>query len=505
MRNLVKQSWLSVASGLMYGLAWEPFGFWPLALVGWAGWMWGLPIRDAGRDRTAVFLHSLLFVLTAWIVGFHWVMMHPVAVAAMTSGVALLAYATLFAALTSWGTTAFRPGSTAVLPAAILTTLTFELALQYGPFAMPWLSIGWSTAPSSWSLSMGSWLGSQGTGLVLLAMAALIVLACLHWPSRRWKAGLTSGCALILLIVPAVLSTDIESSASDGWHVRLLEPGLSPEEWSAVDDVARVDTFASLLSMDGHPDPDITILPETALPLGPVDSLRSWIARLSGIAGSPVLSGGIESMRPESPERAFNVVIASGDDDQSYAKRRLVPFAEHVPFSEWIPGFNRFAVPSGGVAGYEKGSVAAAIQVGGQSVVPLICFESLFDRDARAALLREGSVLVVTTQDGWWGSNIPRRQHLAFSRMLAASTGHPLVHATVDGASGLVDAGGRLLPMRQNHARLYSGVLSMDTRDTLFMKVGNRPFFAIFAALAIFLGLQVRNAKATSPTVRHHS
>lgn len=493
MSNLVKQRWPAVISGLMYGAAWEPLGLWPLAIAGWAWWMSGLRVRDT----SAVFLHAFLFVLTAWMVAFHWVLAHPMPLAAMTSGIALLSYASIFAALTAWLiglVDSFTSSShplyfRAIILTAILSTVVFETILFKGPFAMPWLSLGWSTAPSSWSLLASSLLGVQGLALLILVMAGLISLV----PGFRMQGRAGIGlCVLgMLLFMPRLISVSpaYPESRYDTIRVRLLEPDLPPQRWSDVHDLGRIDGFMDALRAAAESDrpTDITVLPETALPLGPIDSLRTWVSALAQAAGSPVLSGAIERDLDSLSAPAYNVIVSSEEPQQRYAKRRLVPFAERVPFSDWMPAFRRLAVPAGGIASYARGKSLGPMRVAGLDVVPLICFESLFAQDARAAVLAGGSLLVITTQDGWWNSDHPRRQHLAFSQLLAASVGAPVIHATVDGESAVIDAAGRRIPMTAESAIVHAADLPLLQRETLYMRLGNGPFLVILGIILVLL------------------
>jgi len=96
-------------------------------------------------------------------------------------------------------------------------------------------------------------------------------------------------------------------------------------------------------------------------------------------------------------------------------------------------------------------------------------------------------VSVVITQDGWWSSDRARSQHLAFSQMLAAATGHPVIHGTVDGESALIDAFGRLRALEAISPSVLRGQLPMASKTTGFMRAGNAPFFGIFGALAALL------------------
>lgn len=503
MRILVKQSWLSVCAGLIYGLAWEPIGFWPLAFVAWAVWLAGL----LHRSREDLFVHSLLFSLTAWLIPFYWVLLHPIPVTALTSGVVLLAFSMLFAALGSF-IVSFSPKGNRVmrLSGGMVSALLFELVLHYGPFAMPWLSIGYAIAPSALSLGIGSFAGVQGSALFILLISALLAIAFSDSRSSWRTAGLPLVLAAVLFTVPMLAGPRLAGDDSESVLIRILEPDMSPQAWADVNDVDKLDTFISALNArrESSTPVDMTVLPETALPLSPPDSLHAWLSRLALASGSPVVSGGIEWTHKDDAERAFNVVYSSDEPGKRYAKQRLVPFAEHVPFSSWIPFFERFSVPSGGVTSYQPGGTTELLSVDHMEIAPLICFESLFMRDARYAVQMGASILVVTTQDGWWGSDLPRRQHLAFSQMLAASTGRPVVHATVDGESGLIDANGQLMTLSRPAPMILEGPLPTKTRKTAFMVVGNRPFFGIFAALVfayLWMGFQYRTDTPIGETV----
>lgn len=492
MRKLGKQSWEMLVAGAMSGVAWAPISWWPLGLMGWAWWM----ISISHGDQQRVFLKSMVFTMTSWIIAFHWLAFHPIMIAATTSVVALFAFSCLFAAVAATLIPSMPESRPELrLIAGLISLLVFEIAISWGPFAMPSLSAGFAFTPSAWAMSLSSWAGIKGLSAAVGLSGALGAWLLTNSKKRSKTNTVLSAVSLLAFIAfPLLNESDATATSDPDLTIQLVQPNSSPEAWSDVNDIDRVREFDQLLRQtDSSLSPaDLTVLPETALPLGAETDIRRWIAGLSNAASTPILSGGIEV---SGGPKARNVAYLSSDSSSRHAKVRLVPFAEHVPFSNLIPGFDRLAVPAGGVEGYEPGAFLKNLTLPMQtadgpstiSVVPLICFESLFFRDARSGLLDGGRVSVVITQDGWWGSNRARSQHRAFSQLLAAATGHPVVHATVDGESALIGADGTLMPLQTITSSLFRGQLPLASRTTAFMRAGNAPFFGIFGALVVLL------------------
>ncbi|MGA1495477.1 MAG: hypothetical protein ACO37D_08790, partial [Rhodothermales bacterium] len=78
-------------------------------------------------------------------------------------------------------------------------------------------------------------------------------------------------------------------------------------------------------------------------------------------------------------------------------------------------------------------------------------------------------------------------QHLAFSQLLAASVGAPVIHATVDGESAVIDAAGRRIPMTAESAIVHAADLPLLQRETLYMRLGNGPFLVILGIILVLL------------------
>ena len=89
----------------------------------------------------------------------------------------------------------------------------------------------------------------------------------------------------------------------------------------------------------------------------------------------------------------------------------------------------------------------APFAVKDQLVLPNICYEDVFGeeiahqlRDAAAA----GDVLLNVSNLAWYGESVAIPQHLQISRMRTLETGRPMLRATNNGATAVIDGRGKV-------------------------------------------------------------
>ena len=108
-------------------------------------------------------------------------------------------------------------------------------------------------------------------------------------------------------------------------------------------------------------------------------------------------------------------------------------------------------------------------------VLPLICYESVFPQDLRAAPERADWVLQVTN-DGWFGNLAGPYQHLAQARLRAVEQGLPLLRAANTGISAVIDAKGRLLQsLPLNSAGFLDAAVPAALPATPYARTGDLP------------------------------
>jgi apolipoprotein N-acyltransferase len=398
--------------------------------------------------------------LLACSIAFYWVVRHPIPNAAMASLGGLLIFPMLlslpvgaaFLVRKRWG---LGQGLTAFVAFYLL----MEWGLHHGPLAFPWPLLAHTQATFDPFRQVVDLSGPSAlTGWLLLINSSVAVALLTPQRGIRWSALLGAG----LLLAGAALY---------GWHrleqpvdsdgatsALLVQPALPPLTWADVDSPARVDTLLRMsnAALDTSTSVDLVIWPETAVYL-PADSatrhdrikrLQTWSQqrRIVLLAGAIATTPAIHSAGMMYYNTAF---LVDSSSVQRYRKNYLVPFAEHVPFSEYVPRLRALSVPAGGVAGYGRGQSQPPLVARSFRTGVLICFESLFTPYVLsyvrpASTSRAVDFLVTVAQDGWWGPSPGYQQHMAFSQLRAIATRRAMAFVTVTGQTGLIDAYGQL-------------------------------------------------------------
>lgn len=187
--------------------------------------------------------------------------------------------------------------------------------------------------------------------------------------------------------------------------------------------------------------------------------------------GSALLFHDLERVHHENGYNDYNTAVVIGDDGErvgDYRKVKRVAFGEYVPVLSQVPvlrwlveryfgGFLREITPGEG---------HATLPAAGMRLVPKICYESAFPAFIADAVGADaaGKVIVIMSNDGWFGRTSQPEGHLRASALRAVENRVPLIHAINNGPSGAVLPSGRIL-----------GRSRMFTRDTLLLALPYSP------------------------------
>jgi apolipoprotein N-acyltransferase len=193
------------------------------------------------------------------------------------------------------------------------------------------------------------------------------------------------------------------------------------------------------------------------------------------------------------------VIGPEGEVTDLYDKWHLVPFGEYIPFGENLAdlGIRGLAARDGG--GYAAGPGPALVDLPGIGPgLPLICYEGIFAEEVNASDVRP-RVLLLITNDAWFGVRSGPQQHFAQGRLRAIELGVPMVRAANTGISGVIDGKGRILgslPMGEAGALFLP--LPPVLPATVYARTGDLP--AILAIMGILgLGAVLARWKAIDP------
>ena len=458
---------LACALGAAAVPAFAPFDLAPLAPLSlallFAAW------RRAASARAAAWLGAC-WGLGFFLAGVSWVYvsMHdvgslPAPLAALAT-LAFCAYLALFPAAAGWLARRLdcgKPWRDALLFAGAWTALEWLRGWLFTGF--PWLALGYSQAPPSPLAGYAAVLGVYGVGYVAAFSAALLALA---------RASSALPIAALLLGGQALLGVGWTEPVGAPLEVALLQGNIDQnQKWEAENLSLSLDAYMHLAR--SHP-AELTVLPETSLPLFLHELPESYLAALT--AHGPALAGVVIG----SDGNYYNAAVAleGGRVKAAYAKSHLVPFGEYTP-----PGFSWFMdllrIP---MSDFSPGAAQPPpLALAGQRIAANICFEDLFGEEI-IRTLPQATLLINLSNTAWFGASWAQPQHLQIARMRALETGRMMLRATNTGMTAVLRPDGSVQAQLPPFA---GGVL----RATVQGYAGMTPFARWGNALALALAV----------------
>jgi apolipoprotein N-acyltransferase len=363
----------------------------------------------------------------------------------------------------------------AVAPLGAAAAFTIcEWLRSIGVFAAPFDQLGYTQADTPLR-AIAAYAGTYGITFVLCTLGAFAADALRRRTWRPLAVAVATTGALTLL-------------AWLFWPARTLAPPTIPVvavqgnvpqsfKWNALQLAARRYTTMTRASASLHP--RLVVWPETAIPteLNFAPALLGEFSALARHVGSTIVVGGIDA-NFRGVYNALYIFAPNGSSD-IYYKRQLVPFAEWFPgkaFLSWLPYVGAL---NGGIT---PGRYDGVYPTTALPIAPLICWESAFADLTFAQLQRNAQILVISTDDAWFGTTSGPYMHAQIAQLRAIESGAYVVRAAATGISGIIAPDGRW----QARSRL-------EQRTLVAGRVGKRVFtpFAVIGPTRIVLGLLV--------------
>ena len=487
-------AWLALPLGAAVSLAFAPFGWWPLGILGtaylFAVW------HDAAPRRAA--LTGFLFTSGTFLAGTYW-LYHSVyeigrAPIALTifvivaiAGIMGLYTAAVGYVLARWVRVQGALRCLVVLPAAIAVLEWFRGWFLSG---FPWLALGYTQTDAPLA-GFAPIVGVYGVSFAVTLTAGALVALLLGSPRTRIAAA--SAGVVVWVLGFALWSHEWTQPTGQPVTVALVQ-GAVPQElkWDQAQFEATLELYRKLTAP--HLGAGIIVWPESAL-AAPVHMLGGFLGPEWDAAkrsGSTLVLGQLR--RDPRRDVYYNAVLALGGEPQWYAKRRLVPLAEFFPvpdfIRDWLQGME---LP---YSGFEAGGDSQpALDAAGQKLGVTVCYEDAYASD-QLAVLKSATLLVNVTNDAWFGDSTAAHQHLQISRMRALEAGRTMLRAANDGISAIIGPDGRIT---STLPRFQPGVLTGSVQPrvglTLYARFGNWSVIAFsFAVLLGSLALSVHTA-----------
>ena len=130
------------------------------------------------------------------------------------------------------------------------------------------------------------------------------------------------------------------------------------------------------------------------------------------------------------------------DKIQYFHKKILVPFGEFLPFRKYIQFMDKIS----GTTDYTIGNIdRLIISKENINILPIICYEILFDQIYKNLNKDQIDLLINITNDSWFGTKVGPYQHLYLARIKSLVANKPLVRVSNNGISAVIDNDGNII------------------------------------------------------------
>ncbi|MBK4764993.1 MAG: apolipoprotein N-acyltransferase [Pantoea sp. Brub] len=183
-------------------------------------------------------------------------------------------------------------------------------------------------------------------------------------------------------------------------------------------------------------------------------------------------------------------------NNNHYYKNHLVPFGEYIPIKKLLQLLGlSFNFP---ILDLHQGNyIQPPLKVNGYNILSAICYEIILGEKIRANLHSDTNLLLTISNDAWFGNSIGPWQHFQMARMRALEFGRPLLIATNNGITAVIDANGdieNILPQFKRNVLIST--ITLTKGKTPYSYIGYVPlWFVIFLFLTFIITCKLKIIK----------
>lgn len=418
-------------------------------------------------------------------------------------------------------------GYLAIFPALAFNVLTRFFKRQYWPLTVgfiwlameflrarlfsgfPWLSIGYSQADSPFSHLMPL-IGEIG-------LSAIIVTVCMSMAiGLQQKRYVLSALPLLVVTTLSISLSQVSWTTESGESRKIaLIQGNIPQSmrFEPERDIPTMEKYLRLT--DPYWDHDVIIWPEAAVPRLEI-MVQDYLVHLDNKAtesNTGLITGVVDY--DLDTDIAHNALLALGIDkdvnsapyryqhSKRFAKHHLLPIGEFVPFEDLLrPLAPIFDLP---MSSFSRGDyVQPNLIAGNTQFVPAICFEIAFPRQIDANIQNASDMIITVSNDAWFGDSHGPHQHLQIAQVRAKEFGLPVIRATNNGITAIIDHHGIIV---QRLEQFVDATLSADVAlvkgQTPYKRFADYPSWLFMLSL-LLIALFIQKAHSQKHTVKNN-
>ena len=405
---------LALFFGALTSLSFEPFGFWPLAFIGLAGWF-SLLSRNQLKSRIYI---SYLFGAGLLLLNQHWTGIY---VGNVPWLILCLSQALIFIVPAFFVSKGSKFNHYLFALSYVLT----ELLLRTVPFT----GFGWTR------LSFTQ-VDSPLAGIYPIGGVALVALVLGLISSARKFRSLVIAALLpaVCWFIPANVQTQepISIALVQGGVVNLgLDFNSKPQE------VFKRHLDQSLSSIRSN-EVDLVIWPENSVDVdvNTNPQVNESIKNLSMTLNTPILIGAVTKSMAGPKNQS---ILYNSDKGQIYTKRYLTPFGEYLPLRSVAEKVSQYSAQ---ITDFSAGEQNVVFDVNNRKFNTLICYELINDSFVSEAT---NDFLVVQTNNATFGNTSQLDQQHNIARVRALESARDIAYVSTTGTTSFISSQGKIL------------------------------------------------------------
>lgn len=528
---------LAASSGVLLGVSFPPI---PLGVVAFFGMVPLFILADQAEGYLPTLSYAYIGFLIFNAITLYWPggFVHGNDPWMMVAGAALVLFHPLFFLVPVWIFLFVRNhlGTSRALVIFPFLWVAFEYLHSLGQPAFPWLTLGNTQTSDLEQIQFISLTGVYGLSFLVVTINVVVYYLYRKMASRDWPVASPRSLAVAFVIValyfaPKIYGFLVMKKGENAVPVRTLTVALvqaNADPWGKWGDAkeSQLRLHLELSSELVVHEPDLVIWPETAMPfhlLHPsheqaYSRVRSFVdsTEIAVLTGTPLIQYyEDEKDAPPGSRRApaagysfenFNgavLIRPKIQDLQTYGKMLLVPFAERVPYSEYLSHLNLLEWDVG-LGGWARGRDSTVFSLdwrrssethGGAQFGTLICYESIYPGYTASYARKGAEFFVIITIDSWWGKTSGPYQHLELGRLRAVENRRWVARCASGGISCFIDPYGRIIDPTELFTQASRvGKIGLSTEQSFYTRFGD--LFAegctVISALGIVVAGTVR-------------
>lgn len=476
-KNRRKEWLLLILSGLLLGISFPPFPF-PFTLLIFIGLIPYLIVLNKRTGLASISRATFIFGFVFSLITVYWVgswqsEADPFLMAGGGAMLLALPIVLMIPSTLLYLARKIFPKINAIwfFP---LYWVTAEYLLTLTDLKFPWVTFGNGLTKFIIFIQAAEYIGEFGFSLLVGFINVFIFFALINYKEHKIKSyrNLSFGLLLFLIFLTYGFIRDSDFQISnEKIRMGLIQPDIDPWKKWEVNNLNNLLTQYLEYSEEAvNKGAKVLVWPETALPAyvfgGSYQLLANRIHQFCD-SNKVFLFTGMPDIRfyfdkgkiPEDAKfneagdyyyatyNAIMLLTPGSTEIQKYGKMQLVPMGEKVPFVEQLKFLGDIFKWGVGITGWNVGKDTTVFNLGlngmdSIKISGLICYESIFPAFVSAFAKQGAEMIIVVTNDSWYGKSSGPYQHKEYGVMRAIENRKSVVRCANGGISCVINAKG---------------------------------------------------------------